>query len=166
MSGGWRRFDEPGSKTRTERFHDACDRGGDSSPGCCLTIEFLSARVGQAVVLRSTVVVGETPLRSKQPSHLEAVQGGVERPFIDFEDLGRSLLNGGDDRIAVHRLALSHALEDQHVERPWYEQAGIHPSHKLFRGEDALRRDSLSTGAKNGRVQGRPTRIGSWVLPW
>src|SRR5687767_3386014 len=82
--------------------HDAGDRLRHPAPRLRLAVECAAAGEGQAVVLGAAIVLGKPPFGPEQPAHFEAVQGGVEGPLFDPQDVFRRLLDPTHDGIAVH----------------------------------------------------------------
>ena len=74
------------------------------------------------------------------------MEGGVERSFIDPQDLIRGLLDRIGNRVAVHRIARAERLQDQHVERARNEFVRL--THNCLRGASCASRRRMSSEAR------------------
>src|SRR4051794_31130052 len=96
-------------------FEDASDGGRDALPACGLFSELLSARLGEAIELRTPVVFGITPGGFDPALLLETVERGVKRSLRNLQHVARDLLQPLRDAPAVH-VAGREGSEDEQIE--------------------------------------------------
>ena len=82
---------------------DGGDRVGDGIPAHRFAFQLPAAAACQPVVLRVPVVLGEAPLRFDPALDLEPMQCGVQRSFLDTQDVLRHQLNAFRDGEPVIR---------------------------------------------------------------
>src|SRR5690242_14911350 len=85
--------------------------------------ELLTSARRDPVVLSLPVVLGETPARFHEAALLEAVQGGIERAFLDAQRIVGHVLQPPRDAVTVRR-SPRNGLEDEHIKRALQE---LHP---------------------------------------
>ena len=79
--------------------------------------------VGEAVQLRPAAELRCTPLRLNPAAPLHAIEGRVERAFLDHHRFVRALFDEAGNRVAVSRTRRQR-LENQGVERAMQERVG------------------------------------------
>src|SRR5262245_26136427 len=83
--------------------HGLADCCREALPPRRLVSELASALRGEVVILGSAVVLGDTPLRFDPSFARHAIERGIERAFLDAEDVVGGGLDPAGDAIAVHR---------------------------------------------------------------
>jgi hypothetical protein len=101
---------------RLRQLHDAANRGGHALPRARLGGQLPAPGSGELVILRPPAKLGHRPLGGDPALMLEAMEGGVERPLVDLQDVSGDLLDALRDRPAMKRLGLKRS-QDQQVER-------------------------------------------------
>ena len=79
--------------------------------------ELATALGGELVVLGAAVGFGERPLGGDPAALLHAMEGWIERAFLDAEEVVGGALNVEDNPVAVKGAILIERLEDEKVER-------------------------------------------------
>jgi hypothetical protein len=76
---------------------------------------------GESVVPRATIVRGFPPLADDPALHEHALQGGVERAFLDDKDLCRRAFDsaGNLEPVQLSGARRCQRPQDEHVERTW-----------------------------------------------
>src|SRR5690242_4473858 len=108
----------------TRRLHEALPRRR-------ARLQMCSAGAAQTVELGAPIVLREPPLRLHPSLALEAVQGGVERPFLDEERGAGGLLDPLGHGVAVLR-APAQRLQDEEIECAAH-QADVQVAHRMLR---------------------------------
>src|SRR5262249_32047889 len=91
--------------TRLPSDH-ALHRGGERAPRPGPTRQFRPARFGDAVDLARALALRHLPLPDDQPVPFEGVQGGAERPLLQFQPVPAAPFDLVGDRIPVTRRVL------------------------------------------------------------
>jgi hypothetical protein len=97
-------------------FQDTADGGDDRVPAGLVEVELFAAGGGEGIGAGAAAGVCLAPGGADPPGLLHAVEGGIEGSFLDAEDIGRHLLDGGHDGVAVEGAAAVEYLEDEKVE--------------------------------------------------
>src|SRR5215472_7185041 len=103
-------------------LHYTRNRCGQSLPIVRFRDQGFAPTRRQAIVFRPPIVFRWPPFGINQAVQLQAVQGGVERAFLDAQHLLRDLLNRLGDPVPVHGPARER-FQDEHVERTLHELA-------------------------------------------
>ena len=111
---------EPGHRgllRRLRGLQHALDAGPQPCPALFLERQLLPPGPGDGVVARLPVLVGDAPFGLEPAGLGHAVQRGIERPFLDAQQIGRRALDPRRDRVAVPPLAVAQRPEDEQDQR-------------------------------------------------
>src|SRR5690242_6549151 len=90
---------------RRRRASSQCD--GDrfrmTMPERRVRAEARAPRAGESVELRAPIVLRHTPFAADPAAALQAVERGIERPFLEQQERRRGALDPLTDAVAVHR---------------------------------------------------------------
>src|SRR5580700_4958422 len=93
----------------------ALDGARKAGPGGLVLLDQFAAVPGDFVVLGFAVVLGQSPFRRDGAIELQAVEGGVERAFLDGQHVVGEQMDGLSDSVAMHGAALE-GVQDEQVE--------------------------------------------------
>src|SRR5215472_2359300 len=96
---------------------DAIHGGRHSSPPRFFHAQLILAGGGHFVDAGAPAILLGDPLGANPAGLFHAVESWIKGTFLHAEDVGRNVLNGGHDRVAVQAGTAGEDFEDQQVER-------------------------------------------------
>src|SRR5678816_4689117 len=90
---------------------DACYAFGEARPALLLRRQLLLAGGRECVEPRLAILLGHAPIGAKPSVLFHPVERGVQRPFLDAEQVGGCALDVRRDGVAVHATLGRQGLE-------------------------------------------------------